>query len=42
MKASAGETLTANGPLVDGTGAVPVAASALVIEDGREYDWSVD
>jgi imidazolonepropionase-like amidohydrolase len=35
MKTATGTTVIANGRLLDGTGATPVADAALVIEDGR-------
>ncbi|HEY2950931.1 MAG TPA: hypothetical protein VGK40_00025 [Verrucomicrobiae bacterium] len=35
MKTATGTTLVANGQLIDGTGAPPVPAAALVIENGR-------
>jgi imidazolonepropionase-like amidohydrolase len=35
MKTASGTTLIANGQLIDGTGAAPVPAAALVLENGR-------
>jgi len=35
MKTASGTTLVRNGRLIDGTGAPPVPAAALLIQDGR-------